>query len=32
MARSAEFLLPRQLSELVLGGMELGDADDKVQS
>lgn len=30
-ARSAEFLLPRQLSELVLGGMELGAADDAVR-
>lgn len=29
-ARSAEFLLPRPLSELVLGGMELGAADDEV--
>lgn len=29
-ARSAEFLLPKQLSELVLGGMELGAADDTV--
>lgn len=31
-ARSAEFLLPRQLSELVLGGMELGAADDAVST
>lgn len=29
-ARSAEFLLPHKLSELVLGGMELGAADDLV--
>jgi len=29
-ARSAEFLLPPALSELVAGGMELGQADDKV--
>lgn len=31
-ARSAEFLLPSRLAELVLGGMELGAADDLVSS
>lgn len=29
-AKSATFVLPRRISDLVLGGMELGDADDAV--
>jgi non-canonical (house-cleaning) NTP pyrophosphatase len=29
-ARSAEFMLPAKISELVAGGMELGAADDLV--
>jgi inosine/xanthosine triphosphatase len=29
-AKSASFLLPKRISDLVLGGMELGDADDAV--
>jgi hypothetical protein len=31
-ARSAEFLLPPALAALVAGGVELGEADDKVRS